>query len=202
MASASPTELLKLAQAQSGGGFETGQGGGGGIMDLIAGVMEEKKKSREKKLNDQMDMYQTLRDAGYDPKSAFEATEKGSFPTAPGGATVKERNADILDRNTTTQKILKKVADGVDLLPGEQKVYDDYIKKRSTKSEDDGLEDVLSPNKKPAAKEQTPAELLLSTNHQKDDAGEYVPMTDPTGKNKKVHKDDVAKAIKAGWKKR
>lgn len=59
--------------------------------------MERKQKEDKRKA----DMYQTLRDAGYDPKSAFDAVEQGGMPAGPGGETLKEKRETRLGGGTT-----------------------------------------------------------------------------------------------------
>lgn len=93
-------------------------------------------------------------------------------------------------QKTLTSNILAKIADDEPLTAGEQKVYDEVIRKYGNKS---NLEEALSGDGTDAAA--APIKM-------QEDTATYVPMTDPTGKPKKVHKDDVQKAMAAGWKKR
>ena len=196
---ASPTELMALNQYELGPGRLTGRGGGGGIMDLMAGLMQRQKIQEEEKLKKQKnkaDMYKTLRDAGYEPKKAFEAVQAGQFPEEFGGETSKEKvanaNIDRLKAQTkklTTQpsaalraRITEKVANGEDLTPGEQKVYDEVIRKYGQKSD---LSSVL----------ERKANKIDQTQQT-----EYVPMFDSQGNKKKVPKANVEKAKSKGWK--
>lgn len=46
---------------------------------------QEAEKQRMEKLKKQYDAYQTLREAGYGPKAAWDASTSGKFPSEPGG---------------------------------------------------------------------------------------------------------------------
>lgn len=199
---------------------------------LMAYQAEQKAKDEEKaaKLKKQGDMYKTLRDSGYDPKSAYKAVTTSTFGE-PGGLTTAEQKtgaevkgieastgikqaqvgninaaaevkkaqaAKILEetkqipatKKNLVNRILGKMAEGGVLTTGEQKVYDEVIRKYGNKSsleEALGVQPAAAPEPKPAAKQT---------------ADEWVPMTDPSGKPKKVHKEDVSKALAQGWKKR
>ncbi len=174
-------------------------------IDAFQTEAKVKEEEQMKKAEKQFDMYKTLRSSGYDPARAFKAVNKLELPDEAGGATDSERKTDASVLKTeaevekikkqtelmTTSKadlskrILNKIANDETLTPGEQKVYDEVIRKYGKKSSLD--EDLAA------------AEDKKSGGDKKTD---YVPMIDPSGKKKKVHPDDVEKAIKKGWKKR
>ncbi len=150
-------------------------------------------------------MYKTLRDAGYEPKRAYDAVMSGQMPEEAGGDTPKEQEtaAKIGVANATTEKIkaqtekvktqpgpalrqriIEKVAKGEDLTPGEQKVYDEVIRKYGQKSD---LSTVLE--NKAVKIDQSKTE-------------DYVPMINPAGQKKLVPKANVEKAKSRGWKTR
>lgn len=56
--------------------------------------IEENQEKARLKAEKQLDMYKTLREAGYDSKRATEAVRKMEFPEEPGGLPVKERKAE------------------------------------------------------------------------------------------------------------
>ncbi len=174
-------------------------------MEAFQAEAQVDEEARMKKAEKKFDMYKTLRSSGYDPARAFKAVGKMDLPDEPGGATDSERKADAEVKKTEaqtekikketdmmsvnkadlTKRILNKIANDEALTPGEQKVYDEVIKKYGKKS---SLEEDLESGgaaSKPATGD-----------------GEYVPMMDPKGKKKKVHPEDVEKALKKGWKKR
>jgi len=112
-------------------------------------------EKQQKETQNKSDMYKTLRESGYDSKTAFEAVKKSSMPTEPGGLTKQEKTTALeekekgvsIARKELEQKILEKVTAGEDLTPGEQKVYDEVLRRRE---ESDGLDTVLK-DKKTAA---------------------------------------------------
>ena len=211
---ASIDEMIRLNNYQAGPGRFTNQGGGGGIVDLLAGIMQKKKIDDEAKMKKQKasaDMYKTLRDSGYEPKKAYEAVMAGTLPDAPGGVTTNEQKATATvsklqaqtDREKATteniskktsmlgtsaanlrERITNKVANNETLTTGEQKVYDEVIKKYGAKSD---IETVIK-NK---------VNKIDQTNK-----GDYVPMVNPAGQNKLVPKANVSKAQAKGWKTR
>lgn len=173
-------------------------------VQIESAEVEQKRQEREQK---KMDMYKTLRSSGYDPKRAFEAVQKGQFPDQSGGDTAEEQKTqaevdlkkaqegktkaetDKIIKDSTSgsktaavlrQEIIAKVAKGEELTPGEQKVYDEVIRKYGQKSD---LSSILGDKKEASAA--TP---------------EMVPMKDPAGKNKLVPKANVEKAKAKGWK--
>ena len=204
MAGSKPKTILA---DDSGGGsapgfFDTSQGG-----NMLRALEEYQVRTQMqaekemKKVSNRADMYKTLRDSGYEPRSAYDAVLNNEFPKEPGGksgkedkdeavvgklkaqtereeATTKkiEKQTSVITRSGSDlkKKIMDKVAAGDDLTPGEQKVYDEVIRKYGQKS--------TIPSKK------------------KDEAAEYVPMIDPTGKKKLVPKQNVEKAKARGWK--
>lgn len=188
----------------------------------IDAELKKKQEATQKKA----DMYKTLREAGYDPKSAYEAVVKGNLPV-PGpednslpkkssrekildkiakgetlstgeqqvydetikhkeeGGSLDEAISGVSSGETPTQKkmreqILDKIARGTPLTPGEQKIYDEVIKKKQAS---------------PAAQEN----LDTVINSQKD---EMVAVISPTGVKGSVPKSKLAAALKAGYKKR
>lgn len=163
---------------------------------------EEQMKKQEKR----MDMYKTLRDSGYDPSRAYKAVMANEFPDVPGGETaeekkkeldIKQTEANIEQTKAETDKIktgslqdriLAKVEAGDTLTSGEQKVYDEYIRKYGQKGSIEGI------------MEQVPEEEGAPA--KKDDKVGWVYMTTPEGKTKHVHPDDVKKGLKKGWKKK
>ena len=82
--------------------------------------IEEKAKKQMEKAQKKADMYKTLREAGYDPTSAYEATQKDQFPDMAGGNDVGNK--------TSREKILAKIEKNETLSSGEQQVYDETIK--------------------------------------------------------------------------
>lgn len=176
---------------------------------LQAFQASEQIKQEEKiaKMKKRSDMYKTLRDSGYTPKKAYEAVNKMEFPDEEGDESVKEKenvaNVDKIKAQTETEKargrnidkrtelltkskstlhqeIQQKVADGDELTPGEQKIYDDVIKKERKRSD---LEEVLGEKAEKKTK-----------------GDELVPMLDPLGRKKLVPKGNVEKAKAKGWK--
>lgn len=160
-------------------------------------MQEEEKMAKQKK---RIDMYKTLRDAGYAPNKAYDAVKSNALPDVPGEATIEEQRVksdykvaqtENLKAKTDyyqskqpkiSERILEKISDGEPLTAGEQQIYDETIKKP-----DSSLAGILkAPKTEPAAKV--------------NEEPQYVPMLTPDGKKKKVHKDDVKKALKQGWK--
>lgn len=160
-----------------------------------------KQQEQQKKINNRIDTYKTLRDAGYDPKKAYEAVIANDFPSEPGGETSQEKKdqatidytkkkTDILPTSTKSKlhsDIQQKVANGETLTPGEQRIYDEVIRKYGNKSD---LSEVVNSNKEKAgtAKKTTP--------------GKMVPMINPAGQKKLVPAENVERAKAAGWKTR
>lgn len=157
-----------------------------------------KEEAKQKKQKHRVDMYKTLRDAGYDPKKAYDAVIAGDFPTEPGGITeaqektkaeagLARKKTEIYPTNTKSllhAKIQEKVANGDELTSGEQRLYDEVIRKYGQKSD---LGAILDAKKKEAA----PAK-----------AAGMVPMITPAGVKKLVPAANVARAKAAGWKER
>lgn len=183
-------------------------------------------KKRQEEEKHKADMYKTLREAGYDPKSAYEAVLKGKLtPPGPEDTPLKQSLRD---------KILDKIAKGIALDPGEQKVYDETIKH---KQDEDLLGNALGDNPPAETESQkkmrekildkiarnqplTPGEQKIYDEVIKkrqaqntapvDELGdaveggqeEMVPMIAPDGRKGKMPKSKVAAALKAGYKKR
>lgn len=83
--------------------------------------VEADQKKKMEALQKQADMYKTLREAGYDPKAAYEAVNNHKL-TAGG-------SDDFLNKDPK-EKILAKMSRGETLTAGEQKIYDDTIKRK------------------------------------------------------------------------
>lgn len=179
--------------------------------------LDQQKKMEETKKT--ADMYNTLREAGYDSERAHRAVMKMEFPKETPGTPLAEQKtrADISkteadvgeskaregyykaqteqvvtgNKKTLRDRILKKIADGEPLTPGEQRIYDEVIKKESTLD----LATILGGG---AEKDNTPVDDLTTPTQQP----EYVPMLKPDGTAVKVHKDDVQKALLKGYTRR
>jgi len=91
--------------------------------------IEATQKKQQEAAQKKADMYKTLRDAGYEPKKAYEAVAKNQFPE-PG----KE---DFSLKKSPRDIILDKMSKGQVLTEGEQKVYDETIQHKE--------EDVANP---------------------------------------------------------
>lgn len=172
--------------------------------------------AQQKEMGRKLDMYKTLRDSGYQPADAYNAVIKNKMPEVAGGLTDKEkkiqaqtaninaaaglRKAQTLKVNAETNvvnlapnqkaltlKILTKIAGGQKLTTGEQKVYDEVIRKYGNRS---ALELALG-----GAADSSAAAGQAGT-----DTSGYVPMLDPSGTPKRVHPEDVSKALAQGWK--
>jgi hypothetical protein len=182
---------------------------------------QEKEEKRQKEMTRQVDMYKTLREAGYDPDKAYEAVMKGvSLP--------KPEAEDRTIPKTQREKILDKIARGVSLTEGEQQVYDETIKHKEKETEDTSLKETINQSKLHARIEQkiadgitlTPGEQKIWEEVIKKSPGknnnsaqeledelkskqdEMVPVYDPLGRKMKVPKSRLTDALKAGWKKR
>lgn len=204
-----PKRILPAAEGGDGepGYYETDPASR--LMRVLTTQIKQQQLAQQKKqktLKDQTDMYQTLRDAGYDPKQAHEAVIKNSFPQEEGGQTEKEKTKEV-ERKATEQRteyykkkmlegpqttvrdrILKKIADGEELTAGEQKVYDDTIKKSSS-----GLDDLVSGDTgtsmpKPA----TPAPASTKK--------DMVRVRHPDGRTGTIPRSQLAAALKQGFK--
>jgi hypothetical protein len=68
---------------------------------IVSGLQEYQKQQQQKdeRVKFQGDLYNSLRDAGYDPKSAHDAVQKWEFPSQPGGQTLKEKQAEQTTTN-------------------------------------------------------------------------------------------------------
>jgi hypothetical protein len=127
-----------------------------------ASIQNQAKTEKLQKDNDKkLDIYKTLREQGYDPKKAYEAAMKNVLPIEAPGQTMKEQTeaAGLERTKAETDKIKKglvtktkdevendivgKVSRGEGLTAGEQKIYDDVIKKQK-KSEGDSVDQILN----------------------------------------------------------
>jgi hypothetical protein len=239
---ASIKEMIDLANFQAGPGrLTTTHEGGSGAVGAIMSVLKGQKLQQDetiKKQQDQMkhraDMYKTLREAGYDPKSAYESVMKNQL-AGPGG----EDAALIKDPK---EKILAKIARGESLTTGEQDIYDNVIKKKAVDSGGNMLDQAIADNKAASTEKtkQTTTQLemqnkilekvssgkTLTVGEQKiyDDvikkvnnnsgsdlsgmidtsrgSGQMVKVIAPDGTKGSIPQSKLAAALKAGYKKR
>lgn len=61
------------------------------ILSTIMATLEAEEEKKQKKLKDRADTYKTLREAGYEPKAAYDALASGKLPTTPPGETTAEK---------------------------------------------------------------------------------------------------------------
>lgn len=182
----------------------------GRIAQNISGFLlkqRQEEEKRQKEMNKKLEMYKTLREAGYDPGRAHKAVQEMKFPAEAAAESIKEQQAkaELEKTRVETEKIKKdmltpskgkglqsrimeKIANDEELTPGEQKIYDEVIKRSDTGDE---LADILK-NKGQAggggdAKSQW-----------RDD--EMVPVISPEGKAGKIPRKNLTKALKAGYK--
>ena len=62
---------------------------------------QEEEKKRQEEVKKQVDMYNTLRNAGYSSKDAFDTVKSGKFPAMPGGATLEEKKLEVKEGKLT-----------------------------------------------------------------------------------------------------
>lgn len=193
--------------------------------------IQDKLQKQQEASKKQADMYKTLREAGYDPKSAYEAVINNKL-TPPGA----EADTSLGDnKKNQREKILDKIAKGQTLTTGEQQVYDDTIKRKpAASSGEDLLDDAINgsdktetPNQK-NMREKILAKLgkgeALTPGEQKiydevikkgsgasgEDAlsdllpgqGEMVKVIDPAGIPGSIPKSKLSAALKRGYKTR
>jgi len=115
----------------------------------------QKKMETAKK---KMDMYKTLRDAGYDSKSAYESVIKNEMKV-PG-------EEDFSSIKSPTERILNKMSKGIALTAGEQQVYDETIKKKQPAQKNQDLLDESIKAKVDLTKAQTEKIKLGKTPNQ------------------------------------
>lgn len=169
-------------------------------LQASAAQQKMKEQEKQKKVEDQMSMYKTLREAGYTPAKAHAAVIKGEMPKDIPGMTGKERDAGLEQEKTKAEiakikaetdvvgtkkgdvesRILNKIANGESLLPGEEKIYEDVIKKKNP----EGL-----------------ANFLAAEDGVQPDQ-EQVKLWSPAGKAVKAPKKNLEKLLKAGYKPR
>lgn len=182
-------------------------------------TIQDKLKKKQEAAQKKADMYKTLREAGYEPKAAYEAVTKATL-TEPG----KE---DFSLKKTVKERIMDKIAKGEDLLPGEQTIYNDVIKKKGNgldeldteipgesptqkKTREDILDKIargtpLQPGEQKIydevikKKSVTPAQDLNSIVNNNE---EMVPVVSPAGIKGSIPKSKLAVALKAGYKQR
>jgi len=181
--------------------------------------IEAEAKKKMETAQKKADMYKTLREAGYDPKSAYEAVTKNQFPDISGGPDVGKK--------TVREKILDKIGRGETLSSGEQQIYDETIKHQQEDSLDSVIgetdaqkktrEDILdkiargtplSPGeqkiydeviKKGQPKPADTPDTVLDNQPGKE---EMIPVISPAGVKGSVPKSKLAAALAAGYKKR
>lgn len=166
-------------------------------------------QEKQKKLQEQMSNYQTLRDAGYSPEKAHAAAMSGDMPKGPADSSITEEatkaktglvqaetkktlaEADVVGtkKSTIESQIMNKLAQGLDLNPGEQKIYDDVIKKKNN----GGLAELLSQINDNGTQEGTPAAKNESV-----DAD--VPVIAPDGTRGKIKASKLSAALAKGFK--
>lgn len=193
-------------------------------------VLQEK----QKKMKNKLDMFNTLRDSGYDPQAAFDAVEKMELPKGLPGKSLEQRKteADITykeglsnNKSAVIARILNKIIAGEDLSTGEEDIYKDVIAKQSDLSEvldQTGKNDVetlkntiqqkiangekLTPGQQKlyddVIKKRESSDLFSASSTDVEPEEEYVKMLKPDGKPIEVHKEDVEKALKKGYKRR
>lgn len=177
---------------------------------------EEEK--RQKRLKDQFDMYKTLRDSGYDSKSAHEAIQKNEFPSGMPGVSTREQKEKLELEKTQAEidkiktdidspksgvlqgKILNKIMNDETLTAGEQKIYDETIKHKGSDLESNL--DGAYKNKYIATKEEIMAKVAnneeLTTGEQKiyDDVISKKPgALDTALKNAPANKEETVPMI-------
>ena len=217
-------------------------------LQLFTQQQQQVLQEKQKKMKSKIDMFNTLRDSGYSPQAAFDAVEKMELPEEMPGESIKRRGeeADIkykeaaaanmpYTKSVLYSKILTKIAEGEDLTPGEQEIYDDVITKQSdlagllnqtgkndvetlkntiqqkvangeklTPGQQKLYDDVIKKRESSdlfsasATDAFSPEDLVSSPANEND----YIRMITPDGKPKKVHKEDVEKALKKGYKRR
>lgn len=77
-----------------------------GLQTFLAKAQAAEEK-RQKEMERQVDMYKTLREAGYDPKSAYDAVKSGRFPNVPAGESVKQKQEQATLRKTEAEAEIK-----------------------------------------------------------------------------------------------
>jgi vacuolar-type H+-ATPase subunit I/STV1 len=178
---------------------------------------QKKEEQRRKEMAEKTSMYRTLREAGYEPDRAFRAVQEGRFPDEVPGKTddelESEAKVDKLEAQTDktkaetdkinaerkavpntlkniTDRIVSKIANDEELTNGEQKVFDEVIRKFGNQGD---IETIL--NNKGVGKDGK----KVSKSDKSGDTKNFIKMTDPQGKKRKVHPDDVSQALAEGW---
>jgi hypothetical protein len=180
--------------------------------------IEDATKKKQEAAAKKFDMYKTLREAGYDSKSAHEAVMKGLFPEEAGGETLKEQQGKVGIEKTEiqTEYYKSKIPLGIKEAEEKIKLIDAQIAKidREVASVDNPLE--KEKKQKQIDKLNAQIELINSRVGQQDQGNildealgtgnikqeEMIPVSDPQGKPFKIPKSRLAEALKAGWKKR
>ncbi len=83
------------------------------VLQTIMSTLEQEETKRRKQETEKFDMYKTLREAGYDTKSAYEAMQSGNVPkTPPTGDSLKEKKdkADLARTESQTKLDNEKAA--------------------------------------------------------------------------------------------
>lgn len=92
------------------------------VLGTILSTLDQEDEKKRKKQAEKFDFYRVLREAGYDPKSAFEAMQSGAPPATPPGETTKEKKekADL----EKSQADVKKTQAETDLAKSKAAAYD------------------------------------------------------------------------------
>jgi hypothetical protein len=189
-----------------------------GVLKTMQIEKDDRIKKKQEAVAKKADMYKTLREAGYDPKSAYEAVIKGNFPTEAGEETLKEQQGKVDIEKTVVQTDYYKSKIPLGIKEAEEKIklIDAQIAKidKETASVDNPLE--KEKKQKQIDKLNAQIELINSRVGQQDQGNildealgagnikqeEMIPVFDPQGKPFKIPKSRLAEALKAGWKKR
>ena len=76
-------------------------------LEKVQGQQTQKVEDQFKMMSRNVDMYKTLRDAGYSPERAYKAVSEKKFPEAAGGISMKEEQekANLEKTKAETEKI-------------------------------------------------------------------------------------------------
>lgn len=78
-----------------------------GILSTILQTMEAEEVKKQKKQEEKFDMYKTLREAGYDPRMAWDAMQRGDLPSEPPSSAAADTKAaaDLAETQARTKKL-------------------------------------------------------------------------------------------------
>jgi hypothetical protein len=96
------------------------------ILEKRKADVEAEQKKQQEEFQKKVDIYKTLRTAGYTPVKAHEAAVNGDLPVP----SEEDTRTDVSEGHVKG-KILAKMAKGMPLTSGEQDIYDQSIKKVS-----------------------------------------------------------------------